>query len=79
MPPKRKKWQARHAGTTTNHSSQPKAYEALGDRARAYFANPTSISPHAEVWVDVGDSRGWRRYDEVNLAEWTHLAPAKEA
>ena len=72
----RKKWQLRYRTTTDvdTFPSQRKAYEFIQSLASAYRADPGRTDPRVYVYVDEGDSRGWRRYEDLMLSE---LAPAK--
>jgi hypothetical protein len=68
MPAKpRKKWKVTYRGTdaTDTFTSEKKTYEWLNLLARSHATLP---DPNVAVWVDEG--RGWKRFDEQNLAEW---------
>jgi hypothetical protein len=76
----RKKWKLTYPGTdnTDKFPSERKAYEFLHALAHNYFADPTSMDPHATVWVTDGtDMNGelrWQRFEDIDLTEWSHLA-----
>jgi hypothetical protein len=71
MAAKRKKWKVTYpAGSDIDtFPSQKRTYEWLRDLARSHAAGAITDG-RAVVWVDEGDSRGWQRHDEVDVAEW---------
>lgn len=67
----RRKWQLRYRTTAAvdTFPSQRKAYEFIGDLARAYHAEPDTTDPRVYVFVDERDGRGWQSYEDVMLTE----------
>lgn len=72
----RKKWQLRYRTTTAvdTFTSQRKAYDFIGDLARAYLASPDTTDPRVYVFVDEGMGRGWESYENVMLTDWADAA-----